>query len=312
MDVILDVDPGVDDAMAILLALASDEINILALTVVSGNVPLRSGVDNALKVLAFSGRSEIPVYAGADAPLVRAPVHAKQVHGETGLGNAELASSEREARPGASEFIQKTLTTHPGKVTVLAVGPLTNLALAERIEAGTLARAKQVVVMGGAANEPGNSSPTAEFNFVGDPHAAREVIQSRAAVTLIPLDVTHQVGIPAEEIDRKIRPMGSGVARFFCEITDIVVGLGREAGGYVGVYLHDPAAVVYALRPELFDVVEYWCDIETEGELTLGQLVVDQREGLPESRRRGVLTRIAVGVSSEEVLGLFRQRVLKG
>ena len=310
MDVILDVDPGVDDALAILLALSSPELSVLGLTVVSGNVPLDSGTENALRILAFADREDIPVFKGADHPLKRSPVYAKQVHGESGLGAAVLKKATRSAREGAVGFLIESLDAHAGQVTLLAVGPLTNLALAERRAPGTLDKAREVVVMGGAAAVPGNASPVAEFNFYVDPDAARVVIAACDRLVVVPLDVTRQIGIDSEEIERRIRPLKTARSAFFCEATEVVVRHGRDTGGYAGVALHDPAAVAYAIRPDLFGVEIGWADVEAEGTLTAGQLVVDRRVGVPDEKRMGHPVRMAVETDAESVLHLFRQRLL--
>ena len=199
MDVILDVDPGVDDAMAILLALSSPELTVLGLTVVSGNVQVETGIENALRILAFAGREDVQVFRGAGKPIGRESVHATEVHGSSGLGEAVLGPSSRKAQENAVGFIVDTLDQKPGEVGLLAVGPLTNLALAEQQFPGILSKAKQIVVMGGAIEEPGNISPTAEFNFFVDPEAARIVIHAKAQVVVVPLDVTQRIGIDREE-----------------------------------------------------------------------------------------------------------------
>jgi purine nucleosidase len=310
MDVILDVDPGVDDALAILLALASPELNVRALTVVCGNVPLERGIDNALRVLAFAGRDDVPVYAGADVPLSREPVHATEVHGESGLGHANLPPSSQKPRAGAAAFLDATLNAEPGEVTVVAVGPLTNLAAAERAFSGCLNRARKIVVMGGAVAEPGNASPCAEFNFFADPEAAKEVIAVANNLTIVPLDVTHQAGIGKAEIESSIRPMGTERSAFFCDATEVVVSHDTRAGGYPGVFLHDPAAVGYAINAELFQIKKMSVDVETEGELTSGQLVADRRVGAPGDGRTGCVQDVAMGVDAEGLLDLFRARVL--
>ena len=311
MDVILDVDPGVDDALAILLALSSRELDVRALTVVSGNVPLASGAENALRILAFANRSDIPVYSGAGAPLERPPVFAKEIHGESGLGNAELGPSDCNAHPDAVGYLCESLESCPGEISIFAVGPLTNLALAERRIPGTLARAREIVVMGGAVSASGNASPVAEFNFFADPDAAREVIRSAANVTVIPLDVTREVGISEGEIESDIRPAKRPNCVFFEKVTEVVVQYGKLNGGYAGLHLHDPTAVAYGLQPDLFSVEGILVDVEVAGHLTSGQLVTDRRVGVRAGKQRGTRTRVAMGVDAGAVLELFRERVLR-
>lgn len=310
MDVILDVDPGVDDALAILLALGSPQLNVLALTVVSGNVPVEIGVENALRVLSFAGRDDIDVYAGASGPLTGAAVHATEVHGVSGMGNAELPPSIKRARPGATTYIQTVLQERPGEVTLVAVGPLTNLALVEEDKPGTLNLAKEIVVMGGAVAEPGNVTAVAEFNFYADPLAARQVLDSSESLAVVPLDVTHQVGMGKGEISDLARKSGTPLTDFLEKATEVVVSLGEQAGGYAGVYLHDPTAVAYASCPHLFQSDKMWISVETDGHLTAGQLVADLRSGVFPDQRQGKLRTVVTAIASEKVLNLFKKRAL--
>ena len=301
--VIIDVDPGVDDALALLMATASRELEILGVTVVSGNVPLDTGTRNALDALFFAGAGDVRVFRGADRPLVREPVHTREVHGERGLGSAELLRSDAPAEENAVGFLVDRIAPD---VSVIAVGPLTNLAKAERECPGLLARAREIVVMGGAIRAPGNSSPGAEYNFFADPHAAREVVAANANLTLVPLDVTYQVGVPAgaiaslEESER---------VRFFEQASRVVVSHGKATGGFEGIHLHDPVAVGLALAPELFSTEEFWIDVETTGELTSGQVVVDERR-VDEAKRRGVLVRCLTGARVSDFLTLFSNLAL--
>jgi purine nucleosidase len=311
LDVILDVDPGVDDALAILLALSSPELCVLGVTTVSGNVPLDRGTDNALRILAFCGRADVPVYRGACQPLEKMRVHAEEVHGESGLGSACLPESEVEARDGAVGFLCKVLSEREGEVTVVAVGPLTNLALAERQAPGILSKAREVVVMGGGVREPGNVTPTAEFNFFADPDAAQLVIASTGSVVLIPLDVTHRVRIPEADIVARLAHKATERTRFFKQATQAVVNFGKRTGGYEGLFLHDPTAVAFVLRPDLFGVETLFADVEVGGALTAGQLVVDARD-LVEIERKGFQTRVAMEVDADSVLRLFEERVFGG
>ncbi|HAA75628.1 TPA: nucleoside hydrolase [Candidatus Latescibacteria bacterium] len=311
MDVVLDVDPGVDDAMAILMALSSPELNVVALMVVSGNVPLDTGVENARRILAFAGRSDIPVYRGADRPLVRDPVHAMEVHGPSGLGNAVLSPSDVTARSDASGYLVDLLEDAERAITILAVGPLTNLALAEWAFPGILRRADAIVVMGGAVDVPGNATPTGEFNFVADPNAASVVVGAGSDLALVPLDVTRQVGVSADEVER-IRSLDSERAKFFAKATEVVIKRGTEADGYRGIFLHDPTAVAFAIEPGGFESEELWASVETDGSLTSGQLVVDRRRGVAGAEPVGSPISVTMKVDAESVLDLFRKRVLEG
>ena len=190
---IMDVDTGVDDALALLLALSSPEVELVGVSTVAGNVPLQRTTDNTLRLLQWAGRDDVPVYAGAGRPLVRDAVAADDVHGATGLGAAHLPEASTSPAGDGVEFLLNTLQARPGAVTLVATGPLTNLARAEAQVPGVLRQARQVIIMGGAVQVPGNITPTAEFNFYADPHAARQVLASEAEMVLVGLDVTEQI-----------------------------------------------------------------------------------------------------------------------
>lgn len=308
--VILDTDPGVDDALAIMLALSSPELDVLGLCTVSGNVPLDVGTRNALGLLAFLGRVDVPVFVGADRPLQRDPVFATEVHGAGGMGRAILPVSTVDAHEDAVGFLVETLSTRSGEVVVIAVGPLTNLALAEQREPGVLKKAKQVIVMGGSIAEPGNSSPTAEFNFYADPHAAQLLIRSGANVVLVPLDATHQVMLRAADIETQIVPLATERSQFVVDAVHNVLALYERGGREPVVYLHDPLAVGMAIAPALLGVETVPVDVETEGVLTLGQVVADLRVA-PSKGYRGIPTDCVMKVNAEGFLSLFLDRVLE-
>ena len=310
LSVILDTDPGVDDALAMMLALSSPELEVLGVSVVSGNVPLATGTENALKVLGLMGRTDIGVYVGADRPLVRDPVYAEEVHGNTGLGQARLPDPGVAVAGDGVAFLVETLTDRPGEVMLIAVGPLTNLALAEQQSPGVLQKAKQVIVMGGAIQEPGNATPTAEFNFYADPDAARGVIQSGAQVMLVPLDVTHQVILGREMLENEVAPKNTDRSRFLMDAVQDTLRFAEQTGGREGIYLHDPLAVGVAVAPELFEVETMRLDVETQGELTAGQVVADLRE-IREERQQGRKVHCTIRVDCERFLGLFLKRVLE-
>lgn len=309
LSVILDTDPGVDDALAIMLALSSPEVDVLGVSVVSGNVSLDLGTENALKVLGLMGRTDVRVYRGADRPLVRDPVYADEVHGWTGLGQAVLPDPGTTSAGDGVAFLVETLSDRPGEVTLIAVGPLTNLALAEQQSPGVLQKARQVIVMGGAIREPGNVTPTAEFNFFADPEAARFVIRSGAQFVLVPLDATHQVMLSRELLEGQVAPRGTPKARFLMDAVQDVLRYAEQTGGRQGVYLHDPLAVGLAISPALFEVEAMRVDVETAGELTAGQVVADLRE-VGRDRRSGYDVECVVGVDSDRFLRLFLERVL--
>ncbi|MCY3682800.1 MAG: nucleoside hydrolase [Gemmatimonadetes bacterium] len=305
---ILDTDPGVDDALAIMLALGSPELDVIGICTVSGNVPLNTGTRNAQGLLQLLERTEIPVFAGADQPLKRDPVFATEVHGESGMGQAVLPEPSQEVKGNAVDFLVQTLSDQPGEITIIAVGPLTNLALAEQRQPGILQKAKQVIVMGGAIAETGNSTPVAEFNFYADPHAAQKVVHSDAALLIVPLDATRQVVLSETDIENRIAPMKTVASQFVVDAVQNVFALYRQLNREPIVYLHDPLAVGAAIAPEHLRSETLYIDIETSGDLTMGQVVTDRR-GLPPPYRLGKPVDCAMHVNAEAFLSLFLTRV---
>lgn len=303
---ILDVDTGVDDALALLLALSSPEVELIGVSTVAGNVPLQQATDNTLRLLQWAGRDDVRVYLGSEHPLERNAVSATHVHGTTGLGAAQLPEARTAPAGDGVEFLLNTLQAHPGAVSLVATGPLTNLARAEARVPGALRRARQVVIMGGAGRGPGNATPTAEFNFYADPHAARQVLASAAELVLVGLDVTGQVELaPA---DLQAHP---GQRAAFCRAAcEPVMAFEAERGGFAGMRLHDPVALGAALWPQLFRMQPLWVDVETRGELTAGQLVVDQRTLASDQERLGRPVACAMDVDRARFLELFTARVL--
>ena len=276
---ILDVDPGVDDALAIILALRSPELEVLGVTTVCGNVPVSQATINALQILELMQCSEVPVFAGAERPLKRKPVHAGHVHGETGLGEAVLPEPITTASRDAVGFLIDSISSRPGDVDLIALGPLTNLALAEARVPGILSRARRVMVMGGALLEPGNVSPVAEFNFFVDPEAARQVLRLESNLTLVPLDVTRNAVLMEESIRDAARG-GDPIAAFCEAAARTAIEHGGETTGVRGLCLHDPLVVGVACDSQLCKMAVSWIEIETEGELTRGQVVLDRRPPL--------------------------------
>lgn len=271
--IILDCDPGQDDAVAILLALASpEELEVLAITTVAGNVPLAHTAANARRVVELAD-SDVPVYAGAARPLLRSLQTAEQVHGETGLDGSELPPPKRPLAPGhAARAITDLVRARPaGSVTLVATGPLTNLAIA-LLEAPDLAtRIERIVLMGGAIGL-GNVTPAAEFNIFVDPHAAAVVFGCGAPITMFPLDVTHQVLVTAERLAR-IAAVGNPAARAVAGMLGFYRGR-RRSGAPEGP-LHDPCTVAWLLQPELFSGRDCAVEIETASPLGLGRTYVD-------------------------------------
>ncbi len=275
--IIIDTDPGQDDAVAILLALASpEEIDVLGITAVAGNVPLPLTERNARIVCELAGRPDIRVFAGCDAPLKRKLVTAEHVHGKTGLDGPVLQMPEMplQAVHGV-DFIVETLRAEPpGTVTLCPLGPLTNIAAA-LIRAPEIAgRIREIVLMGGAYFEVGNITPAAEFNIYVDPEAADIVFKCGAPITVMPLDVTHQA-LVTKPRNEAFRALGTPVGVAVAEMTDFFERFDREKYGSAGAPLHDPCVTAYLLRPDLFAGRHVNVEIETEGRLTTGMTVAD-------------------------------------
>ncbi len=274
--IIIDTDPGQDDAVAILLALASPELEILGITAVAGNVPLHLTEKNALKICELAGRTETKVYAGAIRPLVRKLVTAEHVHGKTGLDGPDLPEPAMKLQDKyAIDFIVETLMKEePGTVTLCPLGPLTNIALALVREPRIASRIKRIVLMGGGFFEGGNVTPTAEFNIYVDPHAADVVFRSGVPIVMMPLDVTHKALTTAKRVEA-FRRMGTKVGDATAELLDFFERFDEEKYGTDGGPLHDPCVIAYLLKPELFKGRECNVEVETGSELTMGMTVID-------------------------------------
>ena len=275
--IIIDTDPGQDDAVAILLALASpDEIEVLGITAVAGNVPLELTAKNARIVCELAGRTDIPVFAGCDRPLKRPLITAEHVHGKTGLDGPVLPDPQMPLAEGHGvNFIIDTLRAQdPGTVTLCPLGPLTNIATAFQKAPDIVERVQQIVLMGGAYFEVGNITPAAEFNIHVDPEAADIVFKSGVDIVVMPLDVTHKALVTKPRNDA-FRALGTKVGIAVAEMTDFFERFDKEKYGSEGAPLHDPCVTAYLIRPELFSGRHVNVEIETQSDLTLGMTVAD-------------------------------------
>ncbi|MDH6230702.1 purine nucleosidase [Mesorhizobium soli] len=274
--IIIDTDPGQDDAVAILLALASPELEVLGLTAVAGNVPLHLTEKNARKICELAGKPDTKVFAGAIRPMVRPLVTAEHVHGKTGLDGPDLPEPTMKLQEQyAVDFIVETLMKEePGTVTLCPLGPLTNIALALVREPQIAKRIKQIVLMGGGFFEGGNITPTSEFNIYVDPHAADVVFRSGVPIVMMPLDVTHKALTTAKRIEA-FRKMGTKVGDATAELLDFFERFDEEKYGTDGGPLHDPCVIAYLIKPELFKGHHCNVEIELGSELTLGMTVID-------------------------------------
>ncbi|ASN06325.1 nucleoside hydrolase [Virgibacillus necropolis] len=308
--VIIDTDPGTDDLAAIYLALASPEIRIEALTTVFGNIEVETSTYNALSLLEVAERTDIPVYRGAGKPLVRQPNFAKHIHGDNGLGGIERPKpTVSESKENAALEILRRCNEAPNEITIIALGPVTNVALALSIDPGLAQKVKRIIVMGGAVRVSGNVTPVASANIANDPEAARVVYESGAPIVQVGLDVCSKVKISNENLDRikasSTRPgdflLGATEFRRKAYITSLQV---EEAES--GIFYNDVPAVAYALWPELFEVQPAFVSIETSGLLTSGQTVTEftGQWGNPDPN-----TSILMGVDGERVANRFADRI---
>jgi len=312
LPLILDTDPGIDDAQAIAYACAHPNLELLGLTTVFGNVSCAQSTRNALAVLENFGHADIPVAQGAARPLVQEPIpHPYFVHGDDGMGNIDLADGQASPlKQNAAEFIVEQSLARPGELNLVAVGPLTNIAQALRLDPELPGRISQLVVMGGTMDEPGNVSPVAEANFLGDPHAADEVFSANWPATIVGLDVTHKVMLFDSELERL-----SGNSKTYGDL------LYRSSRFYVNFYstsgaaqglaepgcaMHDATAMVYLLRPELFSTLSGPVRVATEA-AAAGQLIMKRQDGnyvLPYWDKHPV-TSVCMGVESDAVKADF-------
>ena len=311
--VIIDTDPGIDDAAAILLALASPELSVEAITAIYGNGPVNVCTANAYRILNAAVRLDIPVFSGAAKPLLRDPNEgwAAQVHGSDGLGNSRfplpsILPDNAEWNQAVPEIIDRVMAS-PGEITILALGRLTNLALAVSIEPRLARTVAEIIIMGGAVAVPGNVSPVASANLYEDPEAAAIVYSAGGSLVQVGLDVCDQVTISEDQLDR-IAKAGTTAASLLAEATPFLrayylsSGLMKDAGG---VRYNDVPAVAFAIDPTLFCTAEYYVEIDICSPLTRGQTVAHQRDLVGQVPN----ARVCLEVDAPRLAELFTQRV---
>ena len=272
--IILDTDPGVDDALAIFLALRSPEFKVEAITPVSGNVPLSLTLPNALRLVEITGRTDVPVAAGAATPLVRRLVTAQYVHGNNGLGGAEFPEPKlKPVSENAAQIICRIVRSSPGEITIVGIGPLTNVATALKSDPDLAPQIKEIVVMGGSLTS-GNITPSAEFNFYVDPEAARIVFDSGVPITMVGLNVTEKVLLGEPQI-RILEAAPNPVSQAAAKILRSTLAHLRAGRGIntKAMAMHDPLTVAYLIDPTLLTLKDYVVEIETSGEFTAGESV---------------------------------------
>jgi purine nucleosidase len=275
--IIIDTDPSPDDAVAFLAALASPEdLEVLAITTVAGNVPLPLTSKNALKALELGCRTDTPVYAGASSPMVRTLITAEHVHGRTGFDGFDLPDPVTPLAKGFAPdiIVDLVMNREPGEVTLCCLAPLTNTALALAKEPRLAAHLREIVLMGGAFSEGGNVTPAAEFNIYVDPEAASCVLHCGARITMIPLDCTHKALTTPARL-AKLRRIGTPLAEAFYHLLKFNKAFDEQKYGTEGGPLHDATVTAYLLEPDLFSGRMVHVDVECASELTLGMTVAD-------------------------------------
>ena len=314
--VIIDTDPGIDDAAALFLALTSPELSVEAITTVYGNGPVEICTQNTLRILNAAGRLEIPVYQGAARPLLResTPGWASQVHGQDGLGNINYPRPAGHypvaGSPAAVEIIERVMASQ-GEITMLALGRMTNLALAMSLEPGLAGSVAQIIVMGGAVAVPGNASPVASANLYEDPEAASILYKSGAPLVQVGLDVCNQVEITSSQL-LQIEQTGTAITGLLSAATPFLQSYYRSQNLLRepdGVRYNDLSAAAYAIDPTLFQAEEYPVTIETHSELARGQTVVDRRALGQDFGNESARVRVCLEVDAERLTSLFTQRI---
>jgi purine nucleosidase len=299
--IILDCDPGHDDAIAILLAHGNPEIDLVAVTTVVGNQTLEKVTRNALAVAEIVGIVGVPFAAGCPRPLVRTIEVAADIHGESGMDGPVLPTSSREldGRHAVDLIIDTIMASEPGEVTLVPTGGLTNIALAARKEPRIVPRVREVVLMGGGFHV-GNWSATAEFNIIIDPEAAHIVFNESWPLTMVGLDLTHQA-LATPEVRARIEAIDTTPSRFVGELLDFFATTYLEAQGFVHPPVHDPCAVAYVIDPSVMTVRKTPLDVELTGTLTLGMTVADFRSPAPDD----CTTQVAVDLDTEKFWALI-------
>jgi purine nucleosidase len=301
--IIIDTDPGVDDALTFLLALASPEIQVEALTITQGNVTVEKGARNALSVLELLNASHIPVAQGCSLPMVGPLLASDHVHGGSGLGNANLPEPKTKQVPQhAIDYLIERFTAEPGEISLFAIGPLTNVALAIRKEPRFAEAVKEMVIMGGAIREGGNITPQAEFNIYCDPHAAHVVFHSGIPITLIPLDVTHRCMLYAKQI-KQLNQGENPITRFIAEATETYINFTKAKTGIVGCALHDPLTLGTIIAPDLLTFEEHYVDVDISSGPSMGSTFADFYHTTGKSPNM----KVALDVRGDEFVKLFLQ-----
>lgn len=318
--VLVDTDGGVDDALALIMALNSPQLDLKAITVVAGNINVDQAANNVLRVLSIVQPNNFPLVAkGCEKPLVKPPFNAAGIHGADGLGELgqfkEADGTARypqltiePSRENAIDVIIKAAQEYGDSLNIVALGPLTNLAMAIQKDAATMKKIARIVIMGGAVTVPGNITAAAEFNFFVDPDAAQIVMESGIPLTLVGLDVTMKAPLPRQVVEDNLRRHPSQVAQFIADCTGIYMAFYRDNEGFYGCYLHDPLAMAVAIDPSLVTTESVYMMVETEGRFTTGLSLADRRARRDEETNPPNVE-ACLGVDTERFLRLFDQLV---
>ena len=303
--ILLDTDPGIDDALAILLALSSPEIKVEGIVTVHGNCTVDQATVNALSILELANANHIPVTKGFALPLVQPSLLAAETHGNSGLGYAKLPVPQVKPQvQHGSDFLIEKIMTNPGEITLVAVGPLTNVAVAIRKEPRVAQAVREVVIMGGAIRHHGNVSPLAEYNIYVDPHAAHIVFHSGMPMTLVPLDVTYRCILTPEDVTRLNR-IDSPVTKFIANSTRFYMEYHDAYQHVKGCAINDPLALALAFAPELCDYEELYVDVDISGGVSMGKTLAD----FYRHTKRPANMKVAMGVRAREFMELFLERL---
>ncbi|MBD2609000.1 nucleoside hydrolase [Scytonema hofmannii FACHB-248] len=318
--VLVDTDGGVDDALALIMALNSPQLDLKAITVLAGNIHVDQATNNVLRVLSIVQPNTLPIVAkGCEKPLFKQPFNAAGIHGADGLGELDqFKEADGTARypkltieastENAIDVILKAAQEYGDSLNIVALGPLTNLATAIQKDAATMKKIGRIIIMGGAVTVPGNITAAAEFNFFVDPDAAQMVMESGIPLTLVGLDVAMKAPLPRQVVEDNLQRHPSKVTQFIADCTGIYMAFYRDNEGFYGCYLHDPLAMAVAIDPSLVKTESLYMMVETQGRFTTGLSLADRRD------RRDELTNppnveACLDVDTEQFLKLFDQLV---
>jgi purine nucleosidase len=303
--ILIDTDPGIDDALAILLALASPELSLEGLSVVHGNCSLEQATVNGLSILELAGATHVPLARGCELPLVQPSLLAVETHGNTGLGYAKLP--EPRAQPvvqHGSDFLIEKVLSNPGEITLVAIGPLTNIALAIRKEPKFAKSLKELIIMGGAIRHEGNATALAEFNTYVDPHATHIVFHAGIPTTLVPLDVTYQCILTASDVERLLK-INSPITKFIKDSTDFYMEYHDAWQGIKGCIINDPLALALTFAPDLCDYQSLPVDVDISGGVSMGKTFAD----FYNYQKKPANMRVALGVRVRDFIEVFLERM---